>query len=133
MGIAGAGLKNSQLDTIISTTPAMMFNGMVASLIGYKITTLIMQKMKIFYRGEMLPLRYICSSLPGEIIFSLIFSGLSFFSGRTLHQFIMVFFTLTVIKIILSLLFSLIIAPVTAIIRYFAGLRQDAIEYIPFI
>ncbi len=132
LGVTGAGLQHSQLDSIISTTPAMIFNGMVASLIGYKITTSIMQTMKIFYRGRLLPLRYICSSLPGEIIFSLVFSGLSFFHGRTLSQFMMIFVSLTFVKIVLSLLFALIVVPVTAIIRYFADLRQDVIEYVPF-
>lgn len=132
IGINGAGLKNSQLASIISTTPQMIFNGMVASLIGYSLTTSIMQRMKIIYRGKMLPLRYICSSLPGEIVFSLVFASLSFFHGRTLSEFLMVFLTLTAVKIVLSLLFSLIVIPVTAFIRYFSGLRQDVIEYVPF-
>lgn len=105
IGINGAGLKNSQLDSVISTTPEMIFNGMMASLIGYKITTSIMQKMKLIYRGRMLPFRYICSSLPGEIIFSLVFAGLSFFHGRTLADFLMVFMALTFVKIVLSVLF----------------------------
>lgn len=133
MGIIGAGLQNSQLDNIITTTPVMMINGMIASIIGYKITTSIMQKMKLVYHGRLLPLRYICSSLPGEITFSLVFASLSFSHGRSLKEFMMVFITLTIVKILLSLLFSLIVIPVTAIIRYFSGLHQDRIEYIPFI
>jgi len=132
IGLAGAGLQHSQLADIIFTTPLMMLNGMIASLIGYKMTTSIMQKLKIIYRGKLLPLRYICSSLPGEIVFSLIFSGLSFFHGRTFHQFIMVFLMLTFVKIVLSLLFSLIVVPLTVAIRYFSELPQERIEYIPF-
>lgn len=131
-GVIGAGLQGSQLDKIISTTPIMMFNGMVASLIGYKITTAIMQRLKIIYRGRFLPFRYICSSLPGEIIFTLVFASLSFFHGRTLREFMMVFFTLTLVKIILSFFFSLVVIPITGIIRYFSDLRQDRIEFIPF-
>lgn len=131
-GVIGAGLQGSQLDKIISTTPIMMFNGMVASLIGYKITTAIMQRLKIIYRGRLLPFRYICSSLPGEIIFTLVFASLSFFHERTLHEFMMVFFTLTLVKIILSFFFSLVVIPITGIIRYFSDLQQDRIEFIPF-
>ena len=52
-GIIGAGLKETQLAGIISTTPFMIFNAMVASLIGYKLTTQIMQKMKIAYEGRL--------------------------------------------------------------------------------
>lgn len=133
LGIIGAGLQNSQLDNIISTTPSMMLNGVIASIIGYKLTTGIMQRMKIAYHGRLLPIRYICSSLPGEIVFSLVFASLSFFHGRTLHEFLMVFFTLTVVKIALSFIFSLIVVPVTAFIRYFGRLREDTLEYIPFI
>lgn len=132
IGIRGAGLQNSQLETIISTTPIMIFNGMVASLIGYKITTSIMQKMKILYRGQLLPLRYICSSLPGEIMFTLIFSSLSFFQEKTFQEFLMIFLTLTLVKILLSFLFAVIVIPVTNIIRYFSHLRQDTFEFVPF-
>lgn len=132
IGIIGAGLQHSQLATIISTTPIMMVNGMVASVIGYKITTSIMQKMKMFYRGRLLPIRYICSSLPGEIIFTLVFASLSFFHGRTFREFVMVFLALTLVKIALSFLFSLIVVPVTSMIRYFSNLRQDTLEFIPF-
>lgn len=132
IGIIGAGLQHSQLAAIISTTPIMMLNGMIASVVGYKITTSIMQKMKMVYRGRLLPLRYICSSLPGEIIFSLVFASLSFFHGRTFREFIMVFLTLTLVKIVLSFLFSLVVIPVTSIIRYFSDSRQDILEFVPF-
>ena len=133
LGIIGAGLQDSQLANIISTTPSMMLNGIIASVIGYKLTTGIMQKMKIAYHGRLLPIRYICSSLPGEIVFSLVFASLSFFHGRTLNEFLMVFFTLTVVKIALSFIFSLIVVPVTVFIRYFGRLREDTLEYVPFI
>lgn len=132
IGIIGTGLQHSQLDSILSTTPIMIFNGMAASLIGYKITTSIMQKMKIAYRGRFLPFRYICSSLPGEIIFSLVFAGLSFSYNRTLGEFMMVFITLTLVKIILSLLFSLIVIPITRMIEHFSESPKKIIEYIPF-
>jgi len=133
IGIIGAGLQNSQLDLILSTTPIMIFNGMIASLIGYKLTTHIMQKMKIAYRGRFLPFRYICSSFPGEIVFSLVFSGLSFSYNRTSHEFMMVFITLTLVKIILSFLFSLVVIPITRALEYFAELPRKTIEFIPFI
>ena len=132
IGVVGAGLENSQLDNIISTTPIMMVNGIIASLIGYKVTTSIMQRLKIFCNNRFLPVRYICASLPGEIIFSLVFALLSFFDGRTFHEFMTLFFMLTVVKIILSFLFSLIVIPVTVFVRYLGNMREDTVEYIPF-
>lgn len=132
LGIVGAGLQNSQLDHIISTTPSMILNGIIASLIGYKITTSLMQKLKILYNGRFLPFRYICSSLPGEIIFSLIFSSLSFSHNKTIYQFIMIFISLTIFKIILSFLFSLIIIPITRAIKYLSNHPQETIEFMPF-
>ncbi|MCE3237372.1 MAG: putative vitamin uptake transporter [Gammaproteobacteria bacterium] len=132
IGIIGACLQDSQLDTIISTTPTMMVNGVLASLTGYKVTTHIMQRLKISCHGRFLPIRYLCASLPGEIIFSLVFSLLSFFDKRIFHEWIMIFFTLTIVKIVLSFLFAFIVIPVTGLIRYFGDIREAPIQYIPF-
>ncbi|EKD71614.1 MAG: hypothetical protein ACD_46C00144G0004 [uncultured bacterium] len=132
IGILGAGLQGSQLSQIISTTPMMVLNGIIASIIGYKITTSIMQKLKIMYHGEFLAIRYLCSTLPGEIIFSLIFSALSFTTGRTISQFCMIFITLTIMKLILSLLFSVAVVPITNFLRHLVGPDQEVQEFIPF-
>lgn len=133
VGVLGANLQNTQLSQIITTTPTMIFNGIVASIVGYKITTHIMQKLKIRYNGQFLMMRYLCSTLPGEITFSLIFSSLSFSSEKTFTQFVMIFLTLTLVKIVLSFIFSICVVPITNVIRYFSSCStNEVMEFIPF-
>lgn len=134
IGIMGAGLYNSQLAQIIDTTPTMIINGIIASIIGYKITTHIMQKLKIKYDGRFLMFRYIVSTLPGEIIFSLVFTILSFSKGKNVFSVTMIFLTLSLVKLILSLMFSLIVVPVARWLKYSIGDNPRQVhEYIPFI
>ena len=133
VGVLGANLQNTQLSQIITTTPIMILYGIIASVVGYKITTHIMQELKIRYDGRFLMMRYLCSTLPGEIVFSLIFSSLSFSSGKTFSQFFMIFLTLTLVKIILSLVFSILVVPITNIIKFFSShSNHEALEFIPF-
>lgn len=132
VGIAGAGLQNSQLESIISTTPVMILYGVIASIVGYNITTYIMQRLKIIYNGEYLMMRYLCSTLPGEIAFSFIFSFLSFSAEKSLKEFWMIFLTLTLIKIILSFIFSIFIVPITNGIKLFCS-DNEIREFVPFI
>lgn len=133
IGVLGSHLEGSQLYKIISTTPYMILNSIIASIIGYKITINLMEWLKIKYNGDFLIYRYLSSTLPGEIIFSLIFSILSFAKGKSLIQFVMIFLSLTTVKITLSLLFSLLIAPLTKILRQFHSYSKIEIrEYLPF-
>lgn len=130
VGIIGAGLQHTQLESIVTSTPLMVFNGCIASLVGYKLTTSIMQKLKIYYKGKYLPFRYLASSLPGEIIFSLVFSFLSFSQGRSLVAYSKIFLGLTLVKITLAILFSLIIVPIASLLRYMGGFRQQQVHFI---
>lgn len=132
IGIIGAGLQGTQLSQIIATTPIMVINSVIASIIGYKITVTIMQKMKLFYQGKYLMMRYLCSTLPGEIMFSLVFSSLSFSHGRSFREFCLVFFSLVAVKVVLSLLFSIIIVPVTKLLRRVSGIHDDYLHFMPF-
>jgi len=132
IGIMGSGLQDTQISQIVDTTPWMILNGIVASIIGYKITINIMQKLKIVYHGKHLMMRYLCSSLPGEIVFSLVFAGLSFSKGKTFTEFCLIFLSLSLIKLILSLGFSIIIVPITKILRPFAKRDMEHLSFVPF-
>jgi uncharacterized PurR-regulated membrane protein YhhQ (DUF165 family) len=132
IGIVGAGLQSTQLSQIISTTPLMIFNGAIASLIGYKITTGIMQNLKLYYQGRYLVFRYLSSTLPGEISFSLVFTILSYSSGRGFSQTAAIFVSLTIVKIALSLIFALLVVPITNLLIYFGGEESTYDEILPF-
>jgi uncharacterized PurR-regulated membrane protein YhhQ (DUF165 family) len=132
IGIYGANLANTQLATVISSTPIMVFNSIIASLIGYKLTTKIMQNLKVKYSGQYLILRYLSSSLPGELAFSLIFSVLSFSMGRSISQLISIFITLSLIKFALSVIFSLLVTPITNLIRLYCPAANTITRFMPF-
>jgi len=92
-----------------------------------------MQELKIRYNGQFLMMRYLCSTLPGEMAFSLIFSSLSFSAGKSLYQLSMIVLTLAIVKVILSIVFSIFIVPITYSIKLFCTHSgNDMIEYIPF-
>lgn len=132
IGIMGAGLQNTQLSQIIATTPWMILNSVIASMVGYKITVFIMQKLKFIYQGKYLMMRYLCSTLPGEIMFSLIFSALSFSKGKTFAEFSLIFLSLTFVKFVLSLLFSMLVVPLTMLLRNSAGKDKAHYHFMPF-
>ncbi len=132
IGIIGATLQGSQLSQIIIATPKMILYSIIASFFGYKLTTSLMQWLKLRYNGQFLMLRYLCSTLPGELVFSLIFSILSFSTGKSLSQFIMIFLTLSGIKIALSVAFSILVVPVTNFIKLFCYRHNEIVEYIAF-
>ncbi|GAB4224469.1 MAG: hypothetical protein Tsb005_21610 [Gammaproteobacteria bacterium] len=110
-------LYPSQLAFVIYQTPSMMINGMIASFIGYKVTLKILQKLRLLYQGKYLTLRYLFSTVPGEIIFSFIFSLLSFAKGRSIGEYISIFTTLTIFKVIFSLIFSVLASFLTRAIK----------------
>jgi len=132
IGVIGANLQDSQLSQIIIVTPKMIFYSIIASFFGYKLTTSLMQSLKLRYNGQFLMLRYLCSTLPGELVFSLIFSILSFSTGRSLSQFFMIFLVLSGIKIILSIIFSILIIPITNFIKLFCSRHNEIVEYVAF-
>lgn len=129
--ITAVGLQNTQLATLIYTTPFTILYGVIASIIGYKITTKIMQELKIYYHGEHLMLRYLLSTLPGEIVFSLIFSSLAFSKNHTMVEYFKILISLILVKLILSVLFSLMVVPITKIIKAFSTPMYKR-EFIPF-
>lgn len=129
IGVLGARLHESQLDMIISTTPLMIINGMVASFFGYKITTSIMRYLKVKYDGKFVFLRYLTSTFPGEVVFSLIFTLLSF-SNR--DDVFMVFVTLLLVKLVMSVFFSSMAVPLIAVLKVASGKKIEIKEYTPF-
>lgn len=131
LGIYGADLVGTQLDQIISASPRMILNGVIASVIGYKATTCIMQKLKVKYDGRFIFFRYISSTIPGEIAFSFVFTVLSFSRDRSFREVLMVFFTLSIVKIVLSFVFSSIAIPTTIFIRRIRK-KNTSREYISF-
>ena len=88
--------------------PKMIFASIIASIIGYKLTTHIMQSLKIRYEGKFITIRYLVSTLPGEFVFSLVYSFIFLYNEYSFSEYIKIFYSLAIAKFAFSLAFSTI-------------------------
>lgn len=134
LGVRLANIEHGQISETFFLAPHVLFNSTVASLIGYKITGKIMQILKIKFNGRFLFTRYLSSTLPGEITFSLIFAALSFSHGRTVLNVMNIFIDLIIVKFLLSAAFGVVVVPVTNVMRHYLKLKNldIIVSSIPF-
>lgn len=123
-----SNVTSGELIDTFRTGPYTLFSSAVASLAGYSITSKLMFYFRIKFKGRFLFSRYLMSTLPGETVFSLIFGLMTFTQGRDFSEFVKVFLTLLLVKYTLSILFSLIISPITSFLKYFVGGYVEKIE-----
>lgn len=101
------GLEETQIATMLSKSPWMMMAGLFATCIGFYVMNYIMSYMKIgIYQGTSVFNRYLCSSLPGELVFSLVFTMLCFYQYNSMEEIGHLFLTSALAKIVLSILFA---------------------------
>jgi uncharacterized integral membrane protein (TIGR00697 family) len=98
--------------------PRMILAGIIASLIGYKLTAIIMQHLKIRYEGRFITFRYLASTLPGEFAFSFIYSFIFLYNEYPFEEYIKIFYSLAVAKLIFSFAFATIFKPATKLITF---------------
>lgn len=111
-------IKNNQFVELVNESWWMIASGAIATYIGLKTMNRIMSRMKRgVYQGRSIFLRYVYSTLPGEIVFSFIFSILSFSHGREFNDVIHVFSSSCIAKIILSVIFAFIISVLFRVIK----------------
>jgi uncharacterized PurR-regulated membrane protein YhhQ (DUF165 family) len=104
------GNESEKIASILTSMPITLINSLIASLIGYKLTIFIMEKFKIYYTSTNIGIRYFTSALPGEIVFSFIFSLLSFSHYQINKNYWLIFLSLITTKFIFSIIFSLLIS-----------------------
>ncbi len=123
------GLEETQIATMLSKSPWMMVAGLFATYIGFYVMSHIMSYMKIgVYQGTSVFNRYLCSSLPGELVFSLVFTLLCFYQYNSIEEIGHLFLTSAMAKIILSILFAFLIS----LISKFTAYRADnALQPVP--
>lgn len=98
--------------------PRMIMAGAAASLVGYKLTTSIMQSLKIRYEGRFVTLRYLASTLPGEFVFSFVYSFIFLYNEYSFSEYIKIFYSLAAAKVVFSLAFATVFKPATKIIVF---------------
>lgn len=133
-GVKLAGIQNGQIAQTFILAPHILFNAMIASFIGYKLTGKIMQSLKIKFNGKFLFTRYLSSTFPGEIVFSLVFTLLSFSHGKSFFQVLNIFVGLIMVKFALSAVFSVLVIPVTNLLKHYLKINKEncAVSSIPF-
>lgn len=104
-------LENSQFSSMVDDSFFTVIDSYISTYCGYRLMNYIMANMKNgIYKGSSIFRRYLYSTLPGEILFSMIFSILSFSKGRTIDEVLHIFTTSCFAKIILSIIFALMIS-----------------------
>ena len=103
------GLQETQLATVLSKSPWAIMAGIIATYAGFYVMNNIMSYMKAgVYQGTSVFNRYLCSTLPGELLFSLVFTMLCFYKHNSLNEMVDIFLLSAVAKIVLSILFATI-------------------------
>lgn len=132
IGVHVTGILQGDIAKSFTVAPRVLLCSIIASVLSYKLTGWMMQYSKVKFRGRFLFSRYLFSTFPGEVLFSLIFTLLHFSSGRIISQIFTVFVDLIVVKFILSIIFSLMIVPITGLLRHYLDKKpEDAFESLP--
>ena len=105
--------------------PRMILAGSIASLFGYKLTAFIMQKLKIRYEGKFITIRYLVSTLPGEFVFSLVYSFIFLYNEYPFNEYVKIFYSLAVAKLVFSLMFATVFKPATKTITFMVRKSSD--------
>ncbi|GEM_PF-1811596 len=114
-----AKIQGGQIADTFFLAPHVLFDSMIASYFGYKVTGSVMQRLKIKFNGQFLFARYLSSTFPGEVVFSLIFTAMCFSGKGSFIDIMNIFVGLICVKFFLSIIFSFLVIPITNLIKYF--------------
>lgn len=104
-------LEGTQIATIMYESPIMILYSVLATFVGFRTMNWIMSRMKKgVYQGKSIFFQYLCSTLPGEIAFSFVFSILCFSRGRSIEDVLHIFSASCLVKICISVVFSIIVS-----------------------
>ena len=123
------GLEETQLATALNKSPWVIVAGLLSTYMGFYVMSAIMSHMKIgVYQGTSVFRRYLCSTIPGELLFSLIFTFLCFYKNTSFEEAMHVFVVSALAKIILSTLFAIIMSVVVRLTFSRAGIKNKLIK-----
>lgn len=102
-------LQNSQLSLVLSKSPWVMAAGLFATYAGFYMMSSLMSRMKIgIYQGVSVFKRYLYSTIPGELLFSFVFTILCFYKFESFDELMRIFLTSAIAKIMLSFIFAMV-------------------------
>lgn len=101
------GLEKTQLAMILDKSMWMIIAGLLSTYVCFHTMIKIMTYMKTrIYQGNSIFRRYLYSTIPAEILFSLIFNMLCFYQYGSFQEIIDLFITSSFAKIIMSFIFA---------------------------
>ncbi len=110
------GLEETQLAAVLHKSPWVIVAGLVSTYLGFYVMSSIMSHMKMgVYQGTSVFKRYFYSTIPGELLFSLVFTFLCFYKLTSFEESWHMFMTSAVAKIVLSALFASIMSVVVRV------------------
>ena len=105
------GLQGTQLADALTKSPWVITAGLLSTYAGFHVMSSIMSYMKIgVYQGTSVFRRYLYSTIPGELLFSFVFTLLCFYQFNSLEESIHIFVTSSCAKIILSIIFAAVMS-----------------------
>jgi uncharacterized PurR-regulated membrane protein YhhQ (DUF165 family) len=128
VGVSAEKIHGGQIAHTFLVAPRILFDSMIASFFGYKVTGNLMQVLKIKFNGRFLFTRYFSSTFPGEVVFSLIFTLLSFSDKGGFLDILNIFVGLIFVKLVFSLIFSVLVVPITNLIEFYFEIPGDEID-----
>ena len=104
-------LQGTQLAQVLSKSPWVIAAGLIATCAGFYVMGHIMSALKFgIYQGTSTFKRYLYSTLPGELLFSLIFTFLCFYQFNSIEELTDIFIASAAAKVFLSTIFASIIS-----------------------
>ena len=111
IAISVYSLENTQLAEVLNKSPWVILTGLLATYAGFYVMSSIMSYMKVgVYQGTSVFKRYLYSTIPGELLFSFVFTFLCFYQYNSFDELVHIFSISAMAKIILSIIFATIIS-----------------------
>lgn len=126
IAIAVYGLEETQLAMVLHKSPYVIAAGLVSTYVGFHIMSSLMSHMKIgIYQGTSVFRRYFFSTIPGELVFSLIFTFLCFYKFASLEESVHMFIASALAKIVLSAVFASMMSLIVRLASVRAHIKEQ--------
>jgi queuosine precursor transporter len=126
--------NQQSFETIVGTTPRIVFASLMAYLVGSFLNAYVMSRMKIHSQGKNFGIRAIVSTIAGETTDSIIFISIAFVNIFPVNAIIIMIATQALLKTIYEIL---ILPLTTAVVKWIKKMEKldvydKSISYNPF-
>ena len=120
------GLEETQLAAVLHKSPWVIVAGLVSTYLGFYVMSSIMSHMKMgVYQGTSVFKRYFYSTIPGELLFSLVFTFLCFYKFASFEESVHMFIASALAKIVLSAVFASMMSLIVRVTSVRAHIKEQ--------